>query len=59
MPAPALDLTTSLRGDLPINSGSHQSRSDPEVGSGSKSFFVLFSNFGILHKILSILSIDT
>ena len=27
---------------LPINSGPHQPRSDPEVGSGSKSFFVLF-----------------
>ena len=30
---------------LPINSGSHQPRSDPEAGSGSKSFFVLFSHF--------------
>ena len=28
-----------------INSGSHQPRSDPEVGSGSKSFFVLFIHF--------------
>ena len=28
---------------LPINSGSHQS--DPEVGSGSKSFFVFFIHF--------------
>ena len=30
---------------LPINSGSHQPRSDPEAGSGSKSFFVLFRHF--------------
>ena len=30
---------------LPINSGSHQPRSDPEAGLGSKSFFVLFSHF--------------
>ena len=30
---------------LPINSGSHQPRSNPEAGSGSKSFFVLFSHF--------------
>ena len=30
---------------LPINSGSHQPRSDPEAGSGSNSFFVLFSHF--------------
>ena len=31
--------------NLPINSGSHQPRSDPEFGSGSKSFFVLFIHF--------------
>ena len=31
--------------NLPINSGSHQPRSDPEVGSGSKSFFVFFIHF--------------
>ena len=30
---------------LPINSGSHQPRSNPEAGSGSKSFVVLFSHF--------------
>ena len=30
---------------LPINSGSHQPRSGPEVGSGSKSFFVFFIHF--------------
>ena len=30
---------------FPINSGSHQPRSDPEIGSGSKSFFVLFIHF--------------
>ena len=30
---------------LPINSGSHQPRSDPEVGLGSKSFFVFFIHF--------------
>ena len=30
---------------LPINSSSHQPRSDLEAGSGSKSFFVLFSHF--------------
>ena len=30
---------------LPINSGSHQPRSDPEVRSGSKSFFVFFIHF--------------
>ena len=30
---------------LPINLGSHQPRSDPEVGSGSKSFFVFFIHF--------------
>ena len=29
----------------PINSGCHQPRSDTEAGSGSKSFFVLFSHF--------------
>ena len=28
-----------------INSGSHQPRSDPEVGLGSKSFFVFFVHF--------------
>ena len=31
--------------NLPINSGSHQRRSDPEVGSGSISFFVFFIHF--------------
>ena len=30
---------------LPINSGSHRPRSDPEVGLGSKSFFVFFIHF--------------
>ena len=29
----------------PVNSGSHQPRSDAEVVSGSKSFFVLFIHF--------------
>ena len=28
-----------------VRSGSHQPRSDPEAGSGSKSFFVLFNHF--------------
>ena len=31
--------------NLPINSGSHQPRSHPEVGSGSKSFFYAFQPF--------------
>ena len=34
----------NFKKNLPINSGSHQPRSDPEAGSGSKSFFVLFSH---------------
>ena len=45
--------------NLPISSGSHQPRSDLEVRSGAKNFSVFFKHFGILHKILSILSIDT
>ena len=30
---------------LPVNSGSHQPRSDPQVGSGSKSFSAFFIHF--------------
>ena len=45
--------------NLPISSVSHQPRSDPEVRSGVKNFSVFFKHFCILHKILSILSIDT
>ena len=61
--------TTSKRGTLtkekyrPLaaalanaQAGSHQPRPDLEAGSGSKSFFVPFSHFSILHEILSILS---
>ena len=47
------------RKNLPISSGCHQPRSDPEVRSGVKKFSVFFKHFLILHKILSILSIDT
>ena len=35
-------ITTALAN---AQTGSHQPRSDPEAGSGSKSFFVLFSHF--------------
>ena len=34
-----------LKKFLPINSGSHQPRSDLQVGSGSKYFFVFFTHF--------------
>ena len=34
-----------LKKNLPINSGSHQPRSNLEAGLGSKPFFVLFSHF--------------
>ena len=39
----------------PISPGSHQPRSDPEVRPGVKFFFVFFTQFLILHKVLSIL----
>ena len=44
---------------LPISSGSHQPRVDPEVRSGVNFFPVFFKHFLILHKILSILRTDT
>ena len=34
-----------FRKNLPISSGSHQPRSDPQVRSGVKFFFVFFTHF--------------
>ena len=41
----ALNMHKFFKKNLPMNSGSHQPRSDAEAGSGKKSFFVLCSHF--------------